>query len=180
MESPFTIHAEAYARTLHRDQRYGADPYWVHLKDVADEVAAWAPDYRIVEKGLENLIAAAWLHDSIEDQHETREHLADLFNPEVARLVWAVSNEPGRNRRERHEKTYPKIQEVGKAALILKLADRIANVRTSMKQCKDPRSQGLLQMYWKEWPGFQQALRRYPGELPGMWRELEELMVVEK
>lgn len=57
--------AMTFARAVHRDQRrkYTGNPYADHLAEVAGIVAAVG--------GNADMIAVAWLHDSIEDQGVT-------------------------------------------------------------------------------------------------------------
>jgi hypothetical protein len=84
----------------------------------------------------------------------------------VARLVHAVTNEPGQNRRARHAATYPKIREAGDNAITLKLADRIANVEAGGN---------LVGMYKKEHEDFKRALYT-PGQAEEMWAHLNQLL----
>jgi (p)ppGpp synthase/HD superfamily hydrolase len=74
----------------------------------------------------------------------------------------------GRNRKERHEKTYPKTAKNPKA-VILKLADRIANVTFSVRSGEDK-----LRMYKKEHESFRAIL--FDGQNLDMWERLDALM----
>ena len=56
---------------------------------------------------------ASWLHDVVEDTETKLKEVEEMFGPEVARLVSAVTNEDGPNRKVRHALTYPKIREAG-------------------------------------------------------------------
>src|SRR6516225_4719242 len=59
----------------------GNEPYINHLAEVANLLAA-ATD------GTDTaLVAAGWLHDTIEDTDTTREELAERFSDRVASLV---------------------------------------------------------------------------------------------
>jgi (p)ppGpp synthase/HD superfamily hydrolase len=54
--------AESFARSRHLGQFRKGDaqePYIIHVEEVAQLVNAWG--------GSENAIAAAWLHDTVED-----------------------------------------------------------------------------------------------------------------
>ena len=55
------------------------------------------------------VVAAAWLHDTIEDTSVTREDIVAHFGDEVAALVWAVTGE-GATRSERNQSAYAKIR----------------------------------------------------------------------
>ena len=94
---------------------------------------------------------AAWLHDVIEDTKVLALTLQDNFGPDVTNLVWAVSGF-GVTRAERSAVAYEKIR-VHPPAVILKLADRIANVENAAKTRPD-----LLEMYRKEHHDFGVAL----------------------
>lgn len=90
--------AKAFAEKVHTGQTYGGDkPYTYHLAAVVQEAERF--------KLPEEVVAAAWLHDTIEDTNTTREELINEFGEEVARLVWAVTDYDGKNRKERAQKT---------------------------------------------------------------------------
>ena len=97
-------------------------------------------------------IAAAWLHDTIEDTDATYEMLVSEFDQETADIVFAVTNEPGENREEYFRKRAPKIAS-NKQALTVKLADRISNTESNLKI-----NQRLYQKYVKEFPLFKELL----------------------
>lgn len=78
----------------------------------------------------------------------------------------------GRNRHERYAKTYPKIK-ANKDALIIKLADRIANIEFSKGS-----NTSFVEMYKKEWSGFYGALfnsEETDPRIKKMWQYLEGL-----
>jgi (p)ppGpp synthase/HD superfamily hydrolase len=152
--------ARKFAIKAHNNQRYGDEPYSVHLQAVEDVLI----EFNHVESVLR---AAAWLHDVEEDtNYRTDEEFAGI----VSLLVKAVTSEPGLNRKERNAKTYVKIK-ANPLAIILKLADRIANARNAKAS-----NSRLFGMYTKEYPAFREALRR-PGiiETDPMWEELDRI-----
>src|ERR1700724_1494237 len=59
----------------------GSEPYINHLAEVANLLSS-ATDGADAE-----LVAAGWLHDTIEDTETTREELAERFSDRVAALV---------------------------------------------------------------------------------------------
>ena len=75
--------ASDYATRAHQriDQRrkYSHQPYQVHLEAVAELVARVSDD--------EEIIAAAWLHDTVEDTPATLEDIEGQFGQAVAELV---------------------------------------------------------------------------------------------
>lgn len=114
-----------FAGQSHKDQKYGENFYFYHLNKV-DLVLKWAG---FDESSVERIVA--WLHDCMEDCEVAFKIIEKHFGVEVANVVWAVSNEPGENRKERALKTYPKIRR-SSHSLAVKLADRIANVEHSL------------------------------------------------
>jgi (p)ppGpp synthase/HD superfamily hydrolase len=155
--------ARTFATERHGDQQYGdGSPYVTHLGQVVAVLE------RFGFGGDHELVCAAWLHDVVEDTETTADEIEDLFGSRVRALVWAVTNEPGKNRKERALKTYPKIASTPDA-IIVKLADRIANVEASIRSRPD-----LLAMYRKEWAKFA-SLRSDAGPAT-MWEHLQSLI----
>jgi guanosine-3',5'-bis(diphosphate) 3'-pyrophosphohydrolase len=155
--------AEGFAKGVHLNQKYGNKPYYEHLEDVV----------RVLRRSgfFDNnvVLSAGWLHDCIEDQGVTEEQLTNEFGSEVAKLVVAVTDAPGSNRKERKAATYPKIRAAGKWAIAIKLADRIANVG----RCRyDSSKSDLLEMYRAEQEEFKSQLY-IGGMLEDMWAALE-------
>ena len=151
-------------------QLYDDKPYSYHLKQVAD-VLAWGH----IEVGLvpdSSLYAAAVCHDLLEDTNLSYNDLVKEIGPHSADIVYDVTNELGRNRKERAEKTYPKIRE-NPRAIMVKLADRIANVEYSQK-----RGSSMYEKYKKEYLEFDKALyspsffKEYPAMGP-LWGRLD-------
>jgi (p)ppGpp synthase/HD superfamily hydrolase len=162
------MNAREFAIKAHGDQTYGVGlPYSYHLQHVAEVLVR----FRVFSIAMAE---AAWLHDVLEDTKVTGHELWDNFGPEVANLVAAVTDEPGANRKERHIKTLPKIRAAGTNAVVLKLADRIANTEAAIWQRPD-----LLKMYRSEFPEFSTALFQ-PGECDDMWHHLRKLSVEEE
>jgi len=163
-----------FAEAAHAGQTYDKYPYTYHLSQVV----------LILEKfGWDDsaMICAGWLHDSIEDTNTSYNDIKTEFGEEVAELVYAVTNELGRNRKERNERTYPKIRNNERATAI-KLADRIANVEHgSINGGKD-------EMYKKEFPSFEgwlrptgeDKIREEDDRIRKMWRHLRKLLEIPK
>ena len=70
--------AQAHERIDHR-RKYSDQPYLVHLEAVAQLVETATDD--------QEMIAAAWLHDTVEDTPATLEDVEELFGAAVAELV---------------------------------------------------------------------------------------------
>ena len=117
--------ARRFATVAHGVQRYGAQCYPAHLATVV----ATLRKYDVED---ENILAAAWLHDVVEDTTVTLDTIRTRFGDDIAALVDAVTTRPGASRRERTLATLPALHENDRARL-LKLADRVANVEASWK-----------------------------------------------
>ena len=155
--------AFAFAKVRHKGQRYGSWEYTKHLQDVVDVLKR----FRYL---TEDLIIAGYLHDIIEDTKTTTNEIENLFGSRIAQLVDAVTDGAGKNRRERKARPYSLIPKV-KDAILIKLADRIANVENAFRS-----KSKLLNMYKKEYASFRKALYK-PDEAKEMWNHLENLQI---
>ena len=155
------------AISLHGNQMYGDNkPYIYHIDKAVDVLHRFGFD-EVKDQGL---FAALYFHDVLEDTSTSVFNLLQWgFSNREVELIYAVTNEEGRNRKERHEKTYGKIVSTVDA-IILKLADRIANVE----------EKGKIGMYRKEHRDFTSVLRRArttrPVEVALMWEHLHKLI----
>lgn len=157
----------AFVTERHGDQKYGALGYVQgHLARVVSLLYVFGFDQP-------HIINAGWCHDVVEDTPTTIEEVRERFGEPTAAIVWAVTSEPGKNRKERNAATYPKIRAAGTEAVAVKLCDRIANVEASVQT-----SDSKLQMYRKEYPDFRRALRlESDGEaVLRMWDRLDTLL----
>jgi (p)ppGpp synthase/HD superfamily hydrolase len=155
--------ARRLAIAAHGGQRYGDQPYQVHLAHVDQVVQRFRHD--------EVMRAAAWLHDTVEDTALSLEEVAREVGDEVAAIVAAVTDEPGPNRKARKALTLEKLSRASAAARGVKLADRIANVESCVRDGRDD----LLAMY----RGEQAELRRLlyvAGEHDPQWSHLDSLL----
>lgn len=94
MMTPLFSRALIFATTCHAEagqlRKFTGEPYIVHPIDVAMTLKRFG----IVD---EVVLAAAVLHDVVEDTEATLDAVTALFGPDVARLVDQVSNPPGEN-----------------------------------------------------------------------------------
>lgn len=157
--------ARIVAEALHCNQSYDEYDYIYHLDKVVEVLQ------RFGFGSDDDLLAAGFLHDSVEDQGLKIKIIEKTFGPKVSELVYCVTNELGANRRERNEKTYPKIRK-NSLAVALKLADRIANVEHALKK----QNFGIHKMYQKEYPTFKYVLQT-EGEHIEMWEHLDYLLI---
>lgn len=99
-------------------------PQLEHLQEVADLV--WASG------GSDNEIAAAWLHDSVEDTPTTLSDIQETFGQEIADIVKGLTDEVeivNLSNSERKAKQAERIKNENNSVKRVKIADQTANVR---------------------------------------------------
>lgn len=138
--------AKMLAIRMHGLQTYDKFPYHKHLQDVEDVLVKFDFDK------YSPIVCAAWLHDILEDCPISYSDIQNEFGYHIAEIVYHVTDELGRNRKEKKEKTYPKVRE-NTEARIVKIADRIANVEFSKEHSKDK-----FEMYKKEHREFRENI----------------------
>lgn len=75
------------------------------------------------------ILAAALLHDTLEDTDTAPEELAALFGPEVLAWVQAVSDDKSLPKAERKRLQIEHAPHISEPAKLIKLADKLDNVR---------------------------------------------------
>jgi (p)ppGpp synthase/HD superfamily hydrolase len=108
----------------------GSEPYINHLAEVAN-LLALATDGADAE-----LVAAGWLHDTIEDTDTTREELAGTFSERVASLVVEVTDDMRLDKPARRRKQIEDAPHKSASARLIKIADKISNIRARI--LRDP------------------------------------------
>lgn len=154
------IDARTVAKKAHGDQSYGIFHYVYHLDSVVEVLCRFGYEGKYV--------VAGYLHDTLEDTNLKYRDIESYFGKDVAEMVYCVTDEIGRNRKERKEKTYPKIVS-NPDAIIIKLADRIANVEEG----------GKVDMYRKEHKEFKSNLY-VEGHCDDIWEYLETVIFEKK
>ncbi len=150
----------AEAQHARVNQMYGGIPYKYHLEKVT--FAAYEFSHLLYEEGDSKeecsklndfLTAAAYLHDTIEDTGVTYNDVKQIAGGELADLVYALTNEKGKNRAERaNDKYYQGIRET-EYAVFIKLCDRLANMQFSYMN-----ESTMIEKYRKELPNFLEKL----------------------
>jgi len=148
----------AFAIEAHQNvnQLYDGKPYSVHLAMVAYYCQKYLhvlPENIGVNNWHDDVKSACWLHDTIEDCRLSYNDVLKVSNEYVADIVYAITNEKGKNRKERaNEKYYEGIRNTP-GAIFVKLCDRMANVKYSF----DVKSRMFMQ-YQKENDNFLDSL----------------------
>jgi GTP diphosphokinase / guanosine-3',5'-bis(diphosphate) 3'-diphosphatase len=118
------LRAAAFAAEKHRNQRRKdeeASPYINHPIQLA---------FILVQADVEDpvVLAAALLHDTIEDTETTLEELQIVFGFEIANIVAECSDNKSLTKLERKQAQIDHAAHISKRAKLVKLADKIANV----------------------------------------------------
>lgn len=151
------------------NQKYDGLPYIVHLQGVSNVAKKYL--YLIPEQHHDKVIKSAWGHDLLEDPLTNYNEVKRVLGIEIADIIYRVSNEKGKNRKERaNDKYYAGIKEC-EFALFVKLADRISNMIYS----KTYGNYRMFKTYKDEYPEFRNKL--YNGKYDEMWAELEDITV---
>ncbi|MFM2096291.1 MAG: hypothetical protein RIS70_3415 [Planctomycetota bacterium] len=121
------LHAVRFAAWKHRDQRRkgkGRVPYINHPLDLAHVL--W------FEGGVTDatVLAAALLHDTIEDTQTSVQELQGEFGERVAQIVMEVTDERTLDWRVRKKLQITRARGSSKEAKQVKLADKICNLRS--------------------------------------------------
>lgn len=154
-EQALVARARYFAAKKHAGQKrkYTGEPYIVHPIAVADRVR--------MAGGTPNMVAAALLHDVLEDTDATVDEVEAVTNREVAILVLELTDQytkefyPELNRKVRKELEAKRLATVSMPAKLIKLADMADNTATITQH--DP---AFAKVYLQEkaalleWMGF--------------------------
>ena len=143
IERAYLLAAEAHSE----QRRKSGEPYIMHPIAVA----------RIIAEELElgaNPIIASFLHDVVEDTDYTIEQIRDRFGDDVAFLVAAVTKQ--KKAKYQHSKQVDNFRQILESvsfdihALLIKLADRLHNMRTlsSMRSDKQMKIAGETDYFY--------------------------------
>ncbi len=124
--SPFLQGAFDFAQVKHRGQvRKGTkcEAYFVHVADVAMIVAEAAGT------SDEDLIAAALLHDVVEDCGVSPEEISRSFGATVAGLVSELTDPEDVTEAERRQAQVDHAPHLSPKAKLIKVADKISNLQ---------------------------------------------------
>ncbi|SRR3989304_4125001 len=160
--------AVEFSTKAHFLKSYGNLPYQAHLFDVEYVIVKFGYGEETVE-GYENRIAAL-LHDTIEDSIYNYSDVKKIFGINVAEMVYLCTDFRGRNRKQRKPDALYEEMKGNPRAVIIKLADRIANVMFSIE------SGEMIDTYKKEHNHFKESLYT-PGVGEEMWKCLDLLLI---
>jgi GTP diphosphokinase / guanosine-3',5'-bis(diphosphate) 3'-diphosphatase len=120
------LSAARFAAEKHAQQRRkseNGEPYFNHLLEVAELIAASSPELDV------ELMMAAFLHDTVEDTGVTLQELEQRFGKDVAALVAEVTDDKSLPKEIRKQLQVEHTPDKSPRAQTLKLADKISNLR---------------------------------------------------
>ena len=127
MRAPVRLISEAAEVAVRRHKsmvRKGRDnePYANHLAEVANFLA-------IATNGTDaELVAAGWLHDTLEDTETTTQELSSRFSDRVAALVVECTDDMSLTKAERWQRQVEDAPKKSADAKLIKIADKISNI----------------------------------------------------
>jgi len=148
-------------------------PYFEHVRDT-DHIL-------MVELGVTDcsMICAGLLHDTIEDSQIVTPLLIELlFGRNVLKLVQAVTK-PKRadsrfkNDRARHQFYFKQLTEAGDQVKLLKLCDRLHNLRTLWQCAPEKRERKVEETKTIYLPFLRDICRQYPAEAKYLRRQFD-------
>lgn len=134
-------HFAAQRHSTQRRKGKAQEPYVNHLAEVAELVAT------ATEGQDANLVAAAVLHDTVEDTTTLPAELASVFNADIANLVAEVTDNKGLPKEVRKKLQVDHAAAKSKRAKFIKLADKTSNLRSLVKSPPDDWSVHQRQEY---------------------------------
>ena len=144
--------ALAFAKDAHESvgqkRKYTGEDYIVHPQEVSEIVKSVG--------GTEAMQAAALLHDTVEDTNVTNEEVAEMFGPEIAKLVRELTDVSALgdgNRAFRKAMDRDHSASASPQAQTIKLADLISNSKSIVKH--DP---NFAKVYIREKEALLQVL----------------------
>lgn len=162
------------AHELHQsvNQTYGDSlPYGYHLDMVVSGIVDFGHLVCACENDVLPMFFGGYFHDSIEDARLTyndvlktaRDFLTEEQALMATEMVYALTNDKGRNRAERAgEKYYEGIRQTPYAPF-LKLCDRLANITYSCSG-EDASNQHMKEVYKQEMPHFLHSINPHSSD----------------
>lgn len=161
-----------FAKHAHRNQKrkYSGGPYFdEHCAKVAKVVEEWCQD---MPDQIENMIAAALLHDTVEDTDVFIEHIYEEFGPDIGYLVAGltdVSQPSDGNRQVRKAMDREHLAKGDIRVQLIKLADMKCNGIDIAEKDKD-----FAVVYLREMKELREAMDKTVGHPLRM--HLDELL----
>ncbi len=145
-DSAIILKATQFAALKHRDQRrkdHAASPYIIHPVTVANN---------LTQAGVTDpeVIAAALLHDTLEDTQTTPDELVEAFGKHVASMVQELTDDKDLPKQERKRLQVEHAPHLSPGAALVKICDKIANI-TDVTHSPPPDWSNERRMAYLDW-----------------------------
>jgi (p)ppGpp synthase/HD superfamily hydrolase len=121
--------AKEFAQLVHTNhfRRDGVTPYFTHLECVVNNLQIIIHSRKCEFKEFyEDMICAAWLHDSVEDKKTTYDTIKQMFGPTVELFVYHLTHQEDESYEE-----YIEFAAKTDHTRLIKIADILANLSDS-------------------------------------------------
>ncbi len=116
--------AELYAKEkyLGMKRKDGMTPYYNHLENVVN---------RLKNLGMadDDILSAAWLHDTIKDTNSTFDDIEQIFGSKIAVLVLSLTKDKNLPKGQQEQQYVKQLQQASWEAKLIKLCDISANLK---------------------------------------------------
>ena len=155
------------------NQTYGEGlPYGYHLDMVGENAKTFGHEVCVCEDDVVPMMFGAYYHDSIEDARQTYNDvmkIARRWMPDdqalmATEIVYALTNDKGRNRAERAGERYYAGIRTTPYAPFTKMCDRLANITFSCSGL-DSYNDHMREVYKSEVPHFLASIRGKSDDL---------------
>lgn len=168
MDLPMIIQALNFAAHKHRDQRrrdVNTSPYINHPIALASVL--------VNEAGIEDVavVCGALLHDTVEDTETTPEELEQVFGPQIRAIVMDVTDDKTLEKHVRKQRQIEHATHACREAKLVKLADKICNLR-DIASC--PPADWSLERKQQYFDWAKAVVDRVRGAHPGLERLFDE------
>ena len=165
--------ARSFAKRKHLGQlrKNGKTTTFSHLKDVVRNL-------KKMKVTDEEIICAAWLHDTIEDTDTDYDSIKDRFGKNIAEIVVSVTKDNRLPKKQREMKYVKDLKSSNVKAKLVKIADILANVNDAPNAGKNTRweKQQFIKKskYWSYVSGVKPKKLAELSWAKNEWKRLQE------
>lgn len=168
--------AKNFAQNAHKNQyRKGGEPYIIHPESVAKIV------HKIKKsKEIASLVAASYLHDTVEDTDTTLEDIKKYFGDLVMKIVKELTSDKEKIKMSgKEEYLIDKMLNMSSWSLVIKLADRLNNLKdfNNIMKSNDKGRKKWVKKYAQQTKNIIEDLEWY-RELSNTQKELIKLIKI--
>jgi (p)ppGpp synthase/HD superfamily hydrolase len=161
--------ARVFSLSAHEGQtrKMSPTPYFIHVEGVANILK---------EAGLaEELVAAGYLHDTVEDTDVTIEDIQEQFGEKVAKLVAGNTEDKTKSWEERKAHTIDELTTASLEVKCLVAADKLDNIQSLIHDSK-----GSLDDIWTHFNrGKEKQAWYYKGVANALFQNVEKEQIPE-